>query len=110
LLNITSQWITGLLLEAGRAETEGCQLNDPSEESKHLREITSVKQAQAQARTQLSANEQQISGGFCSLEGAQIFCRICGYLSILRKQGYQRLDALEQAFLGHPISPDLQPK
>jgi hypothetical protein len=53
---------------------------------------------------------QKISGGFRSLEGAQVFCRLRGYLSTLRKQGIDVLDALKQLFAGNPILPSLQPE
>jgi transposase len=49
--------------------------------------------------------QQKISGCFRSPAGAQAFCRIRGYLSTLRKQGLAVLTALEQALVGHPISP-----
>ena len=49
--------------------------------------------------------QQKVSGGFRSLVGAQAFCRIRGYLSTLRKQGMSVLTALEQALVGHPVSP-----
>jgi len=53
---------------------------------------------------------QKISGGFRSLQGAQTFCRIRGYLSTLRKQGIDVLDALRQLFAGKLILPTLQPE
>jgi transposase len=49
--------------------------------------------------------QQKISGCFRSPAGAVAFCRIRGYLSTLRKQGLAVLAALEQALLGHPVSP-----
>ncbi len=49
--------------------------------------------------------QQKISGCFRSPAGAQAFCRIRGYLSTLRKQGVAVLAALEQALVGHPVSP-----
>jgi transposase len=49
--------------------------------------------------------QQKISGCFRSSAGAQAFCRIRGYLSTLRKQGIAVLTALEQALVGHPVSP-----
>jgi transposase len=51
--------------------------------------------------------QQKVSGCFRSPLGAQAFCRIRGYLSSLRKQGMSLLTALEQALVGHPISPAL---
>jgi transposase len=49
--------------------------------------------------------QQKISGCFRSSAGAVAFCRIRGYLSTLRKQGMAVLTALEQALIGHPVSP-----
>ncbi len=49
--------------------------------------------------------QQKISGCFRSPAGAVAFCRIRGYLSTLRKQGMALLTALEQALVGHPVSP-----
>jgi len=49
--------------------------------------------------------QQKISGCFRSQAFAGAFCRIRGYLSTLRKQGMAVLTALEQALVGHPISP-----
>jgi transposase len=49
--------------------------------------------------------QQKVSGCFRSLLGAQAFCRIRGYLSTLRKQAMPLLTALEQALVGHPVSP-----
>jgi len=47
----------------------------------------------------------KLSGGFRSLAGTQVFYRTRGYVSILRKQGMSLLTALEQALMGHSISP-----
>jgi transposase len=49
--------------------------------------------------------QQKISGCFRCPAGAVAFCRIRGYLSTLRKQGLAVLTALEQALVGHPVSP-----
>ena len=44
--------------------------------------------------------QQKISGCFRSIEGAQIFCRVRGYLSSCRKQGVQASKALDLLFAG----------
>jgi transposase len=49
--------------------------------------------------------QQKISGSFRAVAGAEAFARIRGYLSTLRKQGMPLLIALEQALVGHPVSP-----
>jgi transposase len=49
--------------------------------------------------------QQKVSGCFRSQAGALAFCRIRGYLSTLRKQGFAVLTALEQALVGHPVLP-----
>jgi transposase len=65
---------------------------------------------QAERDIRMMKLKQKISGGFRSEVGAQMFGRIRGYLSTLKKQGHPLLDALEQLFLGHPISLRLQPE
>lgn len=47
--------------------------------------------------------KQKISGCFRTHHGAEVFCRIRSYISTIRKQGYNVLDALEQALMGKPI-------
>ena len=44
--------------------------------------------------------QQKISGCFRSLEGAEIFCRVRGYLSTCRKQGVKSSRAMEMLFEG----------
>ena len=65
---------------------------------------------QAERDIRMMKLKQKISGGFRSEAGAQIFGRIRGSLSTLKKQGHDLLDALEQLFLGHPIPLSLQPE
>ena len=49
--------------------------------------------------------QHKVSGCLRSPAGAVAFCRIRGYLSTLRKQGLAVVTALEQALVGHPVSP-----
>jgi transposase len=51
--------------------------------------------------------KQKISGGFRSELGAKFFCRIRGYISTLRKQNLDVLEALTCAFQGKPLMPAL---
>jgi transposase len=66
---------------------------------------------QAERDLRMMKLKQKISGGFRSVQGAQMFARIRGYISTLKKQGLNVLDALKQVFLGNPTMPTmLQPK
>ncbi len=50
---------------------------------------------------------QKVAGCFRSWRGAEIFCRIRGYISTMRKQGHNVLAALSSVFAGHPRMPRL---
>jgi transposase len=49
--------------------------------------------------------KQKISGTFRSHLGALYYCRIRGYISTMKKQGVNILDALSSVFVGKPLSP-----
>jgi len=49
--------------------------------------------------------KQEISGCFRSDQGGKVFCRIRGYISTVRKNSQNVLEALEKAFEGDPFFP-----
>ena len=49
--------------------------------------------------------QQKISGTFRSWEGANIFCRIRGYISTVKKSSISVIDAIQGAFEGKPFIP-----
>jgi transposase len=49
--------------------------------------------------------KQKVSGGFRTLEGAQRFGRIRGYISTARKQAKNVFEAIRDAFDGNPFIP-----
>ncbi|KAM3114682.1 IS66 family transposase [Phormidesmis sp. 146-33] len=66
---------------------------------------------QAERDLRMMKLKQKISGGFRSVAGAQQFGRIRGYISTLKKQGLNVLEALTQVFLGNPTLPTvIQPE
>ena len=65
---------------------------------------------QAERDLRMMKLKQKISGCFRSEQGAKDFCRIRGYLSSLRKQGLDVLDALVDLFSGSAHSLIPQPE
>jgi len=59
----------------------------------------------AERDLRMSKLQQKISGCFRTEQGADIFCRIRGYISTLRKQGHQLLPALYSLFTDDPFYP-----
>jgi hypothetical protein len=51
--------------------------------------------------------KQKVSGGFRTLEGAQQFGRIRGYLSTARKHAKNAFEVIRDAFEGQPFIPSL---
>jgi transposase len=54
--------------------------------------------------------KQKVSGGFRTLEGAQSFGRIRGYISTARKHSKNVFEAIREAFDGHPFMPSPHPQ
>lgn len=52
---------------------------------------------------------QKISGCFRTFEGSTIFCSIRGYVSTARKNGYNIISAIQDAFNGKPFIPSAVP-
>ena len=61
---------------------------------------------QAERDLRMTKVQQKISGGFRSLQGAKIFCRIRGYISTVKKNSVPVLGAIRDAFLGNPFAPN----
>jgi len=62
---------------------------------------------QAERDLRMLKVKHKVSGCFRSPRGADQFCRIRGYISTLRKQGYSVLDGLTSVFAGQPFMPRL---
>ncbi len=60
---------------------------------------------QAERDLRMMKVQQKISGTFRSAEGAADFCRTRSYISTIRKNGGNVLDALMPVFEGRPMIP-----
>jgi transposase len=63
---------------------------------------------QAERDLRMVKVRQKISGCFRTRRGAEMFCRIRGYISTVRKQGENVLAALESIFMGDSFVPSLR--
>ena len=52
--------------------------------------------------------KQKVSGAFRTQAGADSFCAIRSYISTVRKQKHNVIDALYDAFMGHPFMPSVE--
>jgi transposase len=58
---------------------------------------------QAEQDLRMVKVQQKVSGGFRSQAGAEWYCVISGYISKVRKQGLNLIEAIKSAFTGNPI-------
>lgn len=61
---------------------------------------------EAERAIRMIKNQQKVSGSFRSMEGAQIFSRVRGFVSTLRKQNLPILHMLRDVFEGKSVIPD----
>jgi transposase len=60
---------------------------------------------QAERDVRMMKVQQKISGTFRSAQGANIFCRIRGYISTVRKTSLSVINTIQAAFEGNPFIP-----
>jgi transposase len=60
---------------------------------------------QAERDIRMIKTKQKVSGCFRSLDGADMFCRIRGYLSTMQKQGFDLFEALRSVCRLDPVQP-----
>ena len=60
---------------------------------------------QAERDVRMIKVKQKVSGTFRTESGARTFCAIRSYISTVRKQGHNVIDAIYEAFLGRPFIP-----
>ena len=62
--------------------------------------IVSFTNNQGEKDIRMTKVQQKISGCFCSMKGAAIFCRVRSYLSTCKKHGVRASEALRLLFEG----------
>jgi len=60
---------------------------------------------QAERDVRMIKVKQKVSGAFRTASGASTFCRLRSYISTVRKQGHNVIEALYNAFLDRPFMP-----
>jgi len=60
---------------------------------------------QAERDIRMVKTQQKISGTFRSAQGADVFCRIRGYISTVKKNSLSVIDAIQAVFEGNPFIP-----
>ena len=60
---------------------------------------------QAERDVRMIKVKQKVSGCFRTLDGAEQFCRVRGYISTARKNAKNVFDAIKDAFNGIPFIP-----
>lgn len=63
---------------------------------------------QGERDVRMTKVKQKVSGTFRSQQGAKTFCRIRGYISTMKKQSVNILQALKSVFSGAPLLPALE--
>lgn len=58
---------------------------------------------QAERDLRMVKLKEKISGGFRTMKGAEVFCRIRGFLSTIRKIGWNVIQSIEQVFQGKAL-------
>ena len=61
---------------------------------------------QAERDVRMLKVQQKISGTFRSEQGPIDYCRIMGYISTIRKNHINAIEAMRSVFQGAPILPD----
>ena len=61
--------------------------------------------SQAERELRMMEVQQKISGTFRSADGAAAFCRTRSYISTIRKNGSNVIEALRSVFEGRPMIP-----